>query len=124
MSPSGAGGSGEAGEGYGSGGKSGNQHEAASFGAGRERKALVVIARRGKQDNGSGSRVLAKYKRIDSDGRRRIRQAAYGLLAGGAAASGNLRGDQRILGRSGYVFAGIDCGGAAEGLDNWGFSAS
>src|SRR5258708_20503716 len=78
------------------------------------------IARPGKQHNGSGSRVLAKYKRIDSDGRRRIRQAAYGLLAGGAPASGNLRGDQRILERSGYVFAGLDRGGPAEGWKTWG----
>src|SRR5258708_33772282 len=78
------------------------------------------MARRGKQANGSGSRVLAKYKRIDSDGRRRIRQGAYGMLAGGAPASGNLRGDQRILERSGYVFAGLDCGGPAEGWKTWG----
>src|SRR5258708_24941243 len=81
------------------------------------------MARRGKQANGSGSRVLAKYKRIDSDGRRRIRQAAYGLLAGGAPASGNLRGDQRILERSGYVFAGLDCGWPAEGWKTRGCAA-
>src|SRR5258708_17709381 len=81
------------------------------------------IARPGKQHNGSGSRVLAKYKRIDSDGRRRIRQAAYSLLAGGAPASGNLRGDQRILERSGYVFAGLDCGGPAERWKTWGCAA-